>query len=102
MQVAAVGDGAALDDAALVEEVAEEPFLRHRLALAHDAERARRADHQRGALGGRATGAEVRARAVTERRKRRPGARRPVVERGEEIGVELERRQQLLVPGTYP
>src|SRR4029453_8097442 len=50
VEVAAVGERAALDDAARVREIEEEALLRLRpLALIEDAERARGADHERGA-----------------------------------------------------
>ena len=101
VEVAAVGERAALDDAALVEPVHEEPRPRLRpLRLVEDAQRARGADHERRARRAGAAGAEIRAGAVdrapgtsrrsarargaaaaTRRRRARRAARRPTAGR---------------------
>ena len=91
VEVAAVGERAALDDVALVGEVEEEPRLRLRpLALVEDAECARGADHERGALAPRAARARVRAGGVAPERE--------VGEPRQSLGVEPERGEQLFVP----
>ena len=91
VEVAAVRERAALDDATLVGEVEEEARLRLRpLALVEHAERARGADHERGALARRAAGAGVRAGGV--------GPDRDVRDLRQPLAVDSERGEQLLVP----
>ena len=77
-EVAAVGDRAALDHAALVARSSRRARRAARLALVQDAVGARGADHQRRSVRRRAAGAEVRAGAVAERRVAscRPARRR--------------------------
>src|SRR5439155_10854346 len=68
VEIAAVGERTALDDAPVVEQVEEEPRLRLRLlGLVDDTQRSRGADAQRGALAAGAAGADVGARAVDPR-----------------------------------
>ena len=99
VEVAAVGERAALDDAALVEPVEEEARPRLRpLGLVEDPQRARGADHQRRARRAGAAGAEVRAGAVdrapgTSRRSARREARQPLL-------VDTEHVEQLDVPAS--
>ena len=92
VEVAAIGQRSALDDAVLVGEIEEEPRPRLRLlALVEDPERAGRTNHERGAVARRAARAGVRA-----------GGVRPelyVVDLGEPVAVDAECCEQLLVPG---
>ena len=100
MEISPVGDRAALDHAPLVEQVAEEAGPDLGRAVAHDAVRARRADHQRRSLRSRAARAEVRAGSVTERREDRRRAGRLVYQWRKQLAVEPELLEQPGVPGT--
>ena len=91
VEVAAVGERAALDDAARVREIEEEARLRLRpLALVEDAERARGADHERGALARHAAGARVGAGGV--------GPERHVGDPWQALLLDAEDVEQLGVP----
>src|SRR5262249_50160351 len=92
VEVAAVRERSALDDAAAVQPVQEEPRPRLRpLGLAEDAQRAGGADVQRGASA-RAARAEVRADPVD------PDG--DVLQVRQAFLVDVERREQLLVPAA--
>ncbi len=95
VEVAAVGERAALDDAALVQPVEEEARPRPRaLGLVDEPQRAGGADHERGA----ASRCSRRRGSSRRRRARRAGrrSRQPLgveAEHGEELGVPVVRRQ---------
>ncbi len=99
VEVAAVGERAALDDAPLVEPVEEEAGLRlGRVGLVENAERGRGADHQRGAARAGAAGAEVRAGAVEERRV--PAAVRFLAEQRQPLLADAGKLQELGIPAA--
>src|SRR5439155_8578764 len=97
MQVPAVRERAALDDARRVDPMEEEPgpWLRP-LRLVHGSERARGTDHQSGALPRDTSHTDVRACAVEERRI--PALEGRVRDLEQALGVEAERLEQFLVP----
>ena len=97
VQVAAIGERAALAEAPAVEAVQEEPRTRNgRVGLVHDAQRGRGPDHQRGSSARGAPRADVRARAVAERGA--DAGDRLVGDRRQLRSVDPDRRKRLVVP----
>src|SRR5207245_3308904 len=96
-ELAPVGERASLDDTALVEPVEEEAGARlSPLRLVQDPQRARGADHQGSPRRAGATGTEVRAGAVDDRRI--PAIVRFARNARQTRLVDLEHLEQLGIP----